>query len=117
MEITKNIIIAEITGAKDHLIEDNAKLNENISKGIDEVQENMDTGMASVKENVTGKLQETQENMKSGLGNVNTNVDSDKKKNEEKSESVKGALEGILKDQVGLLLKQIEIMNANNIEQ
>ena len=40
-----------------------------------------------------------------------------KKKNEEKSESVKGALEGILKDQVGLLLKQIEIMNANNIEQ
>lgn len=37
MELTKNVIVSEITGAKDTLIEDNAKLNENISKGINEV--------------------------------------------------------------------------------
>ena len=73
--------------------------------------------MSAVKSSILSSLTGVKDKMKLGLGGVDKDVEKTQDHQESQQEEVRAALEKIVKDQVGLLLGQIQILNDNAAKQ
>ena len=99
------------------MIDRNDSFRQSVSSKVGDVQSQVDKQMSAVKSSILSSLTGVKDKMKLGLGGVDKDVEKTQDHQESQQEEVRAALEKIVKDQVGLLLGQIQILNDNAAKQ